>query len=80
MRVVGLLTVMILKIVSKSIFFQSKRFTACKVKDEKGVTNLNLLHILLHIKNFFVILHITYYIFSSNIFLITVNENLHFKI
>ena len=61
MRVVVLLTVMILKRVSESIFFQSKRFTVCKVKDDKEVTNLNLLHN------------------SSNIFLITVNGNLHLK-
>ena len=32
-RVVGLLTVMILERVSESTLFQSKRFTACKVKD-----------------------------------------------
>ena len=61
MRVVVLLTVMILKRVSESIFFQSKGFTVCKVKDDKEVTNLNLLHN------------------SSNIFLITVNGNLHLK-
>ena len=61
MRVVVLLTAMILKRVSESIFFQSKRFTVCKVKDDKEVTNLNLLHN------------------SSNIFLITVNGNLHLK-
>ena len=30
-----------------SIFFQSKRFAASKVKDQKEVTNLNLLHNLL---------------------------------
>ena len=47
MRVVGLLTMMIMKRISESIFFQSKRFKACKLKDEKEVTNLNLLHILL---------------------------------
>ena len=50
MRVVSLftvlLTVMIFKRVTESIFFQSKRFTACKSKDEKEVKNLNLLHIL----------------------------------
>ena len=33
-RVLGLLTVMILKKVSESIFFQSNTFRACKVKDE----------------------------------------------
>ena len=37
---------MIFKRVTESIFFQSKRFTACKSKDEKEVKNLNLLHIL----------------------------------
>ena len=47
MRVVGLLILMILKRVSESFFCQSKKLTACKVKDEKEVTNLNLLHILL---------------------------------
>ena len=49
-RVLGLLTVMILKGVSESIFFQSNKFTACKVKDEKDVVNslikLNLLNII----------------------------------
>ena len=38
-RVLDLLTVMILKRVSESIFFQSNKFTACKVKDEKEVAN-----------------------------------------
>ena len=47
MKVVGLLTMMIMKRISESIFFQSKRFKACKLKDENEVTNLNLLHILL---------------------------------
>ena len=41
---------MILKRVSESMFFQSKKFTACKVKDEKEVTNslmaFNLLKII----------------------------------
>ena len=37
--VLGLLTIMILKRVSDSIFFQSNKFTACKVKDEKVVAN-----------------------------------------
>ena len=49
-RVLGLLTVMILKRVSESIFFQSNKFTACKVKDEKEVANslmaFNLLKII----------------------------------
>ena len=35
----GLLIVMVLKRVSESIFFQSNKFTACKVKDEKEVAN-----------------------------------------
>ena len=34
-RVFGLLTAMILKRASESIFFHSNKFTACKVKDEK---------------------------------------------
>ena len=38
-RVLGLLTVMILKRVSENIFFQSNKFTAYKVKDEKEVAN-----------------------------------------
>ena len=50
MRVLGLLTVMILKGVSDSIFFQSNRFTVCKVKDEKEIINslmvFNLLKII----------------------------------
>ena len=33
--VLGLLTVMILKRVSESIFFQSNKFTVCKVRDGK---------------------------------------------
>ena len=49
-RVVGLFTVMILKIVSESIFFQNKKFTACKIKDGKDVANslmvFNLLKII----------------------------------
>ena len=35
----GLLIVMVLKRVSESIFFQSNKFTACKVKDGKEVEN-----------------------------------------
>ena len=35
--VVGLLSVMILKRVGDTTFFQSERFTACKVKEEKEV-------------------------------------------
>ena len=49
-RVSGMLTVMILERVSESSFFQSKRFTTCKVRDENEVTNLNLLHIIYEIK------------------------------
>ena len=49
MRVVALLPVMTFKRV-RSIFFQSKKLTVCKVKDEKEVTNflivLNLLKII----------------------------------
>ena len=46
----GLLTLMILKRVSESIFFQNNKFTACKVKDGKEVASslmiLNLLRII----------------------------------
>ena len=49
-RVLGLLIVMILKIVSESVFFQSNNFTACKFKDQKDVANslmgFNLLKII----------------------------------
>ena len=49
-KVVGLLTVIILKRVSESIFIESSKFTACKVKNEKEVTNslivFNLLKII----------------------------------
>ena len=38
-RVLGLLTVMNLKRVSESIFFQSNKFTGYKVKNEKEVAN-----------------------------------------
>ena len=48
-KTLGRLTVIILKRVSESIFFQSNKFTTCKVKDEKEVTNslmaCNLLNI-----------------------------------
>ena len=48
--VLGLLTVIILKRVSGSVFFPSDRFTACKVKYEKALTNplmvFNLLKII----------------------------------
>ena len=44
------ITVMILKRVSESIFFQINKFTACKVKDQKEVENslmaFNLLKII----------------------------------
>ena len=50
MRVLGLFAVMILKRMSESIFFQSNKSTACKVKDEKEVANslmvFNLLKII----------------------------------
>ena len=36
-NVLGLFTLMILKIVSESIFFQSKKFIACRFKDVKEV-------------------------------------------
>ena len=46
----GLLTVIILKRVSENIFFQSNKFKAYKVKDEKEVANslmaFNLLKII----------------------------------
>ena len=48
-RVLGLLTVMILKSASESIFFQSNKFTACKFKDEKEVTNFLMVFNLLKI-------------------------------
>ena len=35
----GLLTVMLLKRVIESIFFQGNKFIACKVKDEKERAN-----------------------------------------
>ena len=38
-RVLGPLTVMILKRMSESVYFQSNKFTACKIKDEKDVAN-----------------------------------------
>ena len=48
--VLGLVTVMILKRVSESIFFQSNKFTTYKIKDEKEVANslmaFNLLKII----------------------------------
>ena len=50
-RVLGLRTVMILKSVIQSIFFQSNKFTACKVKDEKDVANCFMLFNLLKIIN-----------------------------
>ena len=39
MKVLGLFTLLILKRVSESIFFQGNKFTACKVIDEKEVTH-----------------------------------------
>ena len=38
-RVLGLFTTMIFKRVSESIYFQSNKFTTCKVKDEKEVAS-----------------------------------------
>ena len=38
-RVLVLLTLIVLKRVSESIFFESNKFTACKVKDKKEVAN-----------------------------------------
>ena len=48
-RVPGPFTVMILKGVSEDIFFQSNKFTACKVKDGKEVTNILMVFNLLKI-------------------------------
>ena len=48
-RVLGLLIVMILKRVIDSVFFQSNKFTACKVKDEKEVANCLMAFTLLKI-------------------------------
>ena len=50
-RVLGLLTVMIFKSVIESIFFQSNKFSACKIKDEKEVANCLMLFNLLKIIN-----------------------------
>ena len=41
-RVLGLLTVMILKRLSESIFFQINIFTACRFKDKKEVANSSM--------------------------------------
>ena len=53
-RVLNLLTIMILKRVTLSIFFQSNKFTPCEVKDEKEVANslmaFNLLKLFIHFK------------------------------
>ena len=49
-RVLDLLTVMILKRVSESIFFiQINKFTACKFKDKKDVANSSMAFNLLKI-------------------------------
>ena len=48
-RVLGLLTVMILKRVIQSIFFQSNKFTGCKVNDEEEVANYLIVFNLLKI-------------------------------
>ena len=47
--VLGLLTVMVLKKVSESILFQHIKVAACKVKDEKEVTNSLIIFNLLKI-------------------------------
>ena len=47
--VLRLLTVMIFKGVSESIFFQSNKFTACKIKDGKKVANYLMVFNLLKI-------------------------------
>ena len=49
MRVLDLLTVIILKRLSESTLFQSNKFTACKVKYEKEVTNSLMVFSLLKI-------------------------------
>ena len=48
-RVLRLFTVMILKIVSESIFFKSNKFNACKIKDGKEVANSLMIFNLLKI-------------------------------
>ena len=48
-RVLGLLTVMILKRVIQSIFFQSNKFTGRKVNDEEEVANYLIVFNLLKI-------------------------------
>ena len=48
-RVLDLLTVMILKIMSWSIFFQSNKITTCKIKDGKEVGNSFMVFSLLKI-------------------------------
>ena len=50
-RVLGLLTVMILKRVSQSIFFQSNKFTGRKVNDGEEVANYLIVFNLLKIIN-----------------------------
>ena len=63
-RVVGLLSVMILKRVGDTIFFQSERFTACKVKEEKRSVKFKPITFFIKIKEES----------SSNVFLVTVND------
>ena len=53
MRVVGLLTVMIFKRVSESIFFQSEILTACKVKNEKEVGKFTAQKMKFSIRDYF---------------------------
>ena len=47
--VLGLLTVMVLKIVSESILFKNNKFTACEIKDGKEVANYLMMFNLLKI-------------------------------
>ena len=48
-KVLGLLTIMILKRRSESIFFQSNKSTTCKIKDRKEITNSLMMFELLKI-------------------------------
>ena len=52
-RVFGLLIAMILTRVSESVFFQTNKFTACKIKDGKEAANsLMVFHLLNNIHPF----------------------------
>ena len=48
-RVLGLLTAMVLKRVSESVFFQSNKFTVYEVKDENELTSYLMVFNLLKI-------------------------------